>query len=220
MSNLMTLEQASDASGIPVIILKSMVQAGRVDAFSFDGLLIVVDLDQVELVKTHSMGKPLRGAALQTALGAVSDAPRWAQTRTQQAALELRKALPRSRHRSKDSKADKLWRLLATRWPETQEWLAIEEISQLIPFNPGKDRCDPEVHAIAGNRSTYDFCVLTLLSTHRRNYVVHEDVDTEMALNFEVVKPRRNNGYWRRLSRFKVRRRTPTDRPGPSGPPR
>lgn len=220
MSNLMTIEQASDASGIPVIILKSMVQAGRVDAFSFDGLLIVVDLDQVELVKAESMAKPLRGAALQTALGAVSETPRVAQTMEQQGAPEPPKALPRSRHRTKDSKADKLWQLLATRWPETQEWLAIEEVSQLIPFHPGKDRSDPEVHAIAGNRSTYDFCVLTLLSTHRRNYVVHEDLDTETSINFEVVKARRNNGYWRRLSRYKVRRQTPTDRPGPSSSPR
>lgn len=93
--------------------------------------------------------------------------------------------------------ADLLWDNLLQVWPLGQQWLTIIEIYNIIPINT----CG------ITNRSSYDFAILTLLSTVRRpNYLLHDDLNTERVINEEVIKNNRNNGIWRQYFNSKVKK--------------
>ena len=93
--------------------------------------------------------------------------------------------------------ADILWNALSQNWPEKKEWLTIEELTCIIP----------EGTAGIENRSSYDFAILTLLSTIRRpDYFTHEDPAVEKVINDEVTTTNRNNGIWSGYMRSRVAR--------------
>jgi hypothetical protein len=92
--------------------------------------------------------------------------------------------------------ADKLWEVLNKLWPSNKEWLTLEEIYQLIPI--GTEDID--------NLSSYDFAMLTLLSTSRRKFLEHKDELVEAVISDEVVKVNRNNGIWRKHLQAKVKK--------------
>ena len=83
--------------------------------------------------------------------------------------------------------ADKLWNVVQDLWPINSKWQTISQIKDLAPIGT----------AGINNRSSYDFAMLTMLSTVRRNFVVHEQINAEKKINDEVVKTNRNNGIWR-----------------------
>lgn len=83
--------------------------------------------------------------------------------------------------------ADVLWEQLNHKWSEDDEWLSLENIENMIPLGTGG----------ISNRSSYDFAMLTLLATLRRNYVKHKEKIVEDTLNIELEKTNRNNGIWR-----------------------
>ncbi|MGD9365696.1 MAG: hypothetical protein PVH87_08385 [Desulfobacteraceae bacterium] len=92
--------------------------------------------------------------------------------------------------------ADKLWDVVKDLWPVNSQWQTIDEIKELAPIGT----------AGIGNRSSYDFAMLTMLSTVRRNYIVHEQINAEKEINDEVVKTNRNNGIWRYHLNSRVRK--------------
>jgi hypothetical protein len=92
--------------------------------------------------------------------------------------------------------ADKLWDVVQDLWPINSKWQTINEIKELVPIGT----------AGIDNRSSYDFAMLTMLSTVRRNFFVHEHINTEKEINAEVVKTNRNNGIWRYHLNSRVRK--------------
>ena len=92
--------------------------------------------------------------------------------------------------------ADRLWGVLQGEWPENEVWLTIEKIQQLIP--KGTENID--------NYGSYNFAMLTLLSTNHRKFIVYEDKAVEQPINEEVAKTNRNNGIWRHHSNARVKR--------------
>lgn len=92
--------------------------------------------------------------------------------------------------------ADKLWSVVQDSWPINSRWQTISQIKDLAPIGT----------AGIDNRSSYDFAMLTMLSTVRRNFVVHEHINTEKEINAEVVKTNRNNGIWRYHLNSRVRK--------------
>jgi hypothetical protein len=92
--------------------------------------------------------------------------------------------------------ADKLWTVVQGLWPINSKWQMISQIKDLAPIRT----------AGIDNRSSYDFAMLTMLSTVRRNFVVHEQINAEKEINDEVVKSNRNNGIWRDYLNSRVRK--------------
>ncbi|MCB2141089.1 hypothetical protein KQH27_00110 [bacterium] len=93
--------------------------------------------------------------------------------------------------------ADKLWTVVQSLWPINDEWLTIDEIMGLAPIKT----------AGINNRSSYDFAMLTMVSTVRRDFIVHENTITESAINDELIKTNRNNGIWRKFLNSRVRKK-------------
>jgi hypothetical protein len=92
--------------------------------------------------------------------------------------------------------ADKLWNVVQNAWPVDAQWLTIDQVAALAP--KGTEGIN--------NHSSYDFAVLTMLSTARRNYIVHQDSAAQEAIDDHVVRANRNNGIWKRYPASKVRR--------------
>ncbi len=90
--------------------------------------------------------------------------------------------------------ADKLWEVAQSLWPTGEKWQTIGQIESLVPKGT----------AGITNASSYAFAMLTMLSTFRRNFLVHEDYDAQNAINDEVVIANRNNGIWRNYLNSKV----------------
>lgn len=100
-------------------------------------------------------------------------------------------------HRGKGmANADVLWEVVQRFWPNNATWQTISQIESLVPQGT----------AGINNPSSYTFAMLTLLSTARRNFIVHEDYLAENAINAEVVIANRNNGIWRHYLNSRVRR--------------
>jgi hypothetical protein len=57
--------------------------------------------------------------------------------------------------------ADLLWNVLNVLWPANTLWLTIHQVSQLMPLGTSG----------ITNRSSYDFAMLTMLSTARRRAI-------------------------------------------------
>jgi hypothetical protein len=83
--------------------------------------------------------------------------------------------------------ADLLWLEVISKWPEGTDRLKISSIAELAPIGT----------ADISNRSSYDFAMLTLLSTQRRDFIVHDDHAAKQAIDNEVLETNRNNGIWR-----------------------
>lgn len=94
------------------------------------------------------------------------------------------------------SNADKLWDVVQNAWPVDTQWLTIGQVAALAP--KGTEDIN--------NHSSYDFAMLTLLSTARRTYVVHQDNAAQEAIDAHVVRANRNNGIWKTYLSSNVRR--------------
>jgi len=92
--------------------------------------------------------------------------------------------------------ADKLWEVVQSLWPVDEKWQTIGQIEALAPKGT----------AGINNSSSYAFAMLTLLSTFRRNFVVHEDYDAQNSINAEVVIANRNNGFWRHYLNSRIQK--------------
>lgn len=92
--------------------------------------------------------------------------------------------------------ADNLWEVVQSLWPINAKWQTISQIEALAPKGT----------AGIDNPSSYAFAMLTLLSTARRNFIIHEDHVTQNAINAEVVIANRNNGIWRLYLNSRVRK--------------
>jgi hypothetical protein len=93
--------------------------------------------------------------------------------------------------------ADKLWNVIQNQWPADVQWLTIRQVVDLTPQGT----------ADITNRSSYDFAMLTMLSTKRRKYVFHQNPGTQKVLDAEIVKTNRNNGLWRKYLNSKICRK-------------
>ena len=101
-----------------------------------------------------------------------------------------------SKKRERRPNVEKLWDVVKDLWPKNSQWQTIGDIKGLAPIGT----------AGIDNRSSYDFAMLTMLSTVRRNFVVHEKIITEKEINDEIVKTNRNNGIWRYHLNSRVRK--------------
>jgi hypothetical protein len=97
----------------------------------------------------------------------------------------------------KMANADILWEFISNNWPENSEWIKIGQIESIAPLKT------------AGiiNPSSYAFAMLTLLSTVRRDFIIHEDTEAEKAINDEIIKTNRNNAIWRHYPKSRVRKK-------------
>lgn len=83
--------------------------------------------------------------------------------------------------------ADRLWEIVNSQWPKNIEYLTIRQVTNFVPIGSAE----------VVNRAAYDFAILTMLSTVRRNFVQYEDKAIEEVVNNEVLTTNRNNGIWR-----------------------
>ena len=121
------------------------------------------------------------------------------------------------RNQSTSTKAaDRLWAVINAEWPVDTEWLTLAQVASLAPFRVGRSGA-----MVAGphgieRKPTYEYGMLSVLSTARRHYVEHEDAAVDEALSAELRRTNRNNGIWRRTEykRARVRRLNPVARAG------
>ena len=92
--------------------------------------------------------------------------------------------------------ADILWNVTNANWPNETIWLTIGQVIALAPIGTNG----------INNRSTYDFAILTMLSTVRRNYVIHRNPAAQAAIDGQIVLTNRNNGIWRQWLNAQVRK--------------
>ncbi|MBM3240595.1 hypothetical protein FJZ31_30290 [Candidatus Poribacteria bacterium] len=92
--------------------------------------------------------------------------------------------------------ADILWNVINANWPNETTWLTIGQVIALAPIGTND----------ISNRSTYDFAILTMLSTVRRNYVIHRNPAAQAAIDGQIVLTNRNNGIWRQWLNAQVRK--------------
>ena len=97
----------------------------------------------------------------------------------------------------KMANADILWEFISGNWPEESKWTTIDQIESIAPL---------ETAGIT-KPSSYAFAMLTLLSTVRRDFIIHEDTEAENAINDEIIKTNRNNGIWRHYPKSRVRKK-------------
>jgi hypothetical protein len=83
--------------------------------------------------------------------------------------------------------ADNLWQFVLGGWPANRQTLTIADVENIAPLGT----------AGINNRSSYDFAMLTMLSTNRRNYIRHLNLAALEAINAEIILANRNNGIWR-----------------------
>lgn len=92
--------------------------------------------------------------------------------------------------------ADLLWKVVSELWPSHSKSLTIAQVVDLVPLG---------TEGIT-NRSSYDFAVLTMLSTVRRSFVLHCDQVAKESIDNEVVIVNRNNGIWKLYRNSEVKR--------------
>ena len=201
--SLMTLEAAEDATGVPVHVIISLAERGRLTIYELEtetGTRFV-HLDELASV----MDASLRQVPVETLRGTP------------------RGRGGRSRPRRKDTNADCLWRVIDAAWPPEREWLSLSEVAELAPYRVGPiGAVRTGGHGIH-HKSSYEFAMLTVLCTLRRNYVEHQDPEADRALGDELGLTNRNNGIWKRqeYAGALVRRLAESDRnAGPLRPRR